>query len=49
MAVKMSYVVAMSRREVINSKSKRPFAIWPLTYSGDLHECQDEQDGVVVY
>ena len=32
MAVKMSYVVAMCRRGVLNSKSKRLFAIWPLTY-----------------
>ena len=32
MAVKMSYVVAMCRRGVLNSKSKRFSAIWPLTY-----------------
>ena len=32
MTVKMGYVVAMCRRGVLNSKSKRFFAIWPLTY-----------------
>ena len=32
MAIKMSYVVAMCRRGVLNSKSKSLFAIWPLTY-----------------
>ena len=28
----MSYVVAMCREGVLNAKSKRLFAIWPLTY-----------------
>ena len=32
MAVKMNYVIAMCTREVLNSKSKRLFAIWPLAY-----------------
>ena len=34
MAIKMSYVVAMCRRGVLNSKSKHLFAIWPLTWQG---------------
>ena len=28
----MSYVVAMCREGVLSAKSKRLFAIWPLTY-----------------
>ena len=32
MTVKMSYVVAMCRRGVSNSKSNHFFAIWLLTY-----------------